>query len=242
MMLVIPAIDLKDGKCVRLYQGDYGRVTIYGDDPVSQARRFVAEGAEKLHVVDLSGAKEGRAVHFDLVVEIAKAVNIPVEVGGGIRDLETIERYLSCGVHQVILGTVACRNPELVREAASRFPGGILVSLDVRGERVAVSGWTEAEDLHYLELAQKLEDSGVAGLIFTEIERDGTQEGVYTERLEKLLSVVSLPVVLAGGVATIEDIRRLKPLEEMGLFGVIVGRALYEGTLDLREALRIARG
>ena len=241
-MLVIPAIDLKDGQCVRLYQGDYGRVTVYGYDPIAQARAFVTEGAEKIHVVDLSGAKAGRAVHFDLILEIARAVRVPVEVGGGIRDLKTIERYLSGGIYQVILGTIACRNPELVREAAGRFPGRILVSLDVRGERVAVSGWTEAEDLHYLELAQRFEESGVAGLIFTEIERDGTREGVYTERLEKLLGVVSLPVVPAGGVATLEDIRRLKPLEKKGLSGVIVGRALYEGTLDLREALRIARG
>jgi len=240
-MLVIPAIDLKDGKCVRLYQGDYHRVTVYGHDPVSQARAFEEEGAEKIHVVDLSGAKEGRAIHFDLIVEMAKAVNIPIEVGGGIRDLETIERYLSQGIDQVILGTVACRNPELLREAALRFPGKVLVSLDVRGERVAVSGWTEAADLSYLDLARKFEESGAAGLIFTEIERDGTQEGVTTKRLERLLAAVSLPVVLAGGVASLEDIQRLKPLESQGLSGVIVGRALYERTLDLRQALKVAR-
>jgi len=240
-MLVIPAIDLKDGRCVRLYQGDYARETIYGEDPVSQTQTFAEAGAEKIHIVDLSGAREGRAVHFELIVEMARAVPVPVEVGGGIRDLATIERYLSAGIFQVILGTVACRRPELVREAARAFPGRILVSLDVRGERVAVSGWTEAEDLSYLELAQRLEEAGVAGIIFTEIERDGTGEGVYTGRLEKLLETVRLPVTLAGGVATLEDILRLKPLEKKGLSGVIVGRALYEGTLDLREALKVAR-
>ncbi|QJA05910.1 1-(5-phosphoribosyl)-5-[(5-phosphoribosylamino)methylideneamino]imidazole-4-carboxamide isomerase [Thermosulfurimonas marina] len=240
-MLVIPAIDLKDGRCVRLYQGDYSQETVYGEDPVSQIRAFAEAGAEKIHIVDLSGAREGRPVHFELVVEMARAVRVPVEVGGGIRDLATIEAYLSAGVFQVILGTVACRAPELVREAARAFPGRILVSLDVRGERVAVSGWTEAENLSYLELAQRLEEAGVAGIIFTEIERDGTGEGVYTGRLERLLEVVSLPVTLAGGVARLEDILRLKPLEKRGLSGVIVGRALYEGTLDLREALRAAR-
>ncbi|RUM87372.1 MAG: 1-(5-phosphoribosyl)-5-[(5-phosphoribosylamino)methylideneamino]imidazole-4-carboxamide isomerase [Thermodesulfatator sp.] len=240
-MLVIPAIDLKDGRCVRLYQGDYARETVYSQDPVGQIRAFAEAGAEKIHLVDLSGAREGRPVHFDLVVEMARAVAVPVEVGGGIRDLETIERYLSAGIFQVILGTVACRRPELVKEAARAFPGRILVSLDVRGERVAVSGWTEAEDLSYLELAQRLEEAGVAGIIFTEIERDGTGQGVYTGRLERLLETVSLPVILAGGVATLEDILRLKPLEKMGLTGVVVGRALYEGTLNLREALEAVR-
>ncbi len=241
-MLVIPAIDLKDGRCVRLYRGDYSRVTVYGEDPVAQARIFEEEGAEKIHVVDLSGAREGKAVHFDLIVAMVRAVRIPVEVGGGIRDLETIERYLEAGVAQVILGTIACRKPELVREAAARFPGRILVSLDVRGEKIAVSGWTESEEWHFLDLARALESAGIAGFIFTEIERDGTGKGVYTERLERLLETVGLPVILAGGVATLEDIRRLKPLAAKGLEGVIVGRALYEGTLKLREALALARG
>jgi len=239
-MLIIPAIDLKDGRCVRLYQGDYSRETVYGEDPVAQIRAFEAEGAPRIHIVDLSGAREGRPVHFETIARMVAEVSVPVEVGGGIRDLPTIERYLEAGLHQVILGTVACRNPELVKEASRLFPGRILVSLDVRGERVAVSGWTEAEDLHYLEMARRLEDAGVSGLIFTEIERDGTGRGVYTERLEKLLDAVDLPVVLAGGVSTLEDIRRLRALEPRGLHGVIVGRALYEGTLRLSEALREA--
>ncbi len=239
-MLVIPAIDLKDGRCVRLYQGDYSRETVYNPDPLSQAQAFVDQGAPKLHLVDLSGAKEGRPVHFDWVVKIAQSVKVPVEIGGGIRDLDTIERYLEAGVFQVILGTVAAREPELVKEAARRFPGRILVSLDVRGDEIAVSGWTEASRLSYLDLAKKLEDHGIAGLIFTEIERDGTQEGVYTGRLEKLLAAVDLPVVLAGGVASLEDIRRLKALEGQGLAGVIIGRALYEGRVDLAQALKLA--
>ncbi len=239
-MLVIPAIDLKDGRCVRLYQGDYARETVYGEDPVGQIRTFEAQGARKIHIVDLSGAKEGRPVHFELIIRMARAVKVPVEVGGGVRNLSDVERYLTSGISQVILGTVACRSPELVREAARRFPGRILVSLDVRGERVAISGWTEAEDLHYLDLARRLEEAGIAGLIFTEIERDGTGQGVYTKRLERLLEAVELPVVLAGGVSTLEDIQRLKPLEDRGLAGVIVGRALYEGTLRLPEALQVA--
>ncbi len=239
-MLVIPAIDLKDGRCVRLYQGDYARETVYGEDPVGQIRTFEAQGARKIHIVDLSGAREGRPVHFELIVKMARAVKVPVEVGGGVRNLSDVERYLASGISQVILGTVACRSPELVREAARRFPGRILVSLDVRGERVAISGWTEAEDLHYLDLARRLEEAGIAGLIFTEIERDGTGQGVYTKRLERLLEAVELPVVLAGGVSTLEDIQRLKPLEDRGLAGVIVGRALYEGTLRLPEALQVA--
>ncbi|HFC98695.1 MAG TPA: 1-(5-phosphoribosyl)-5-[(5-phosphoribosylamino)methylideneamino]imidazole-4-carboxamide isomerase [Thermosulfurimonas dismutans] len=240
-MLVIPAIDLKDGRCVRLYQGDYARETVYGEDPVAQIRAFAREGAPKIHIVDLSGAREGRPVHLEIILSMVRAVEVPVEVGGGIRDLSTIERYLEAGVAQVILGTVACREPELVRRAAARFPGRILVSLDVRGERVAVSGWTRAEDLHYLELARTLEQAGVAGFIFTEIERDGTGKGVYTRRLERLLETVKVPVTLAGGVSTVEDIRCLKPLEGKGLSGVIVGRALYEGTLSLSEALKVAQ-
>ncbi len=239
-MLVIPAIDLKDGRCVRLYQGDFGKETVYGNDPVKIAKDFEKRGAKRIHVVDLSGAKSGRPVHFSTVVEVVRSVEVPVEVGGGIRSLEVIEKYLEGGVHQVILGTVAVRKPELLKEATRAFPGRILVSLDVRGEEVVVSGWTESEGLNYLEVAKRFEDEGVSGLIFTEVERDGTGLGVRTERLRRLLEAVSIPVILAGGVSSLKDIERLKELEGEGLLGVIVGRALYEGTLDLEEALRVA--
>ncbi len=241
-MLVVPAIDLKDNRCVRLYQGDYTKETVYGDDPVAIARGFEAAGAELIHVIDLSGAKEGRAVHQELICEIARAVSVPLEVGGGIRDLETMEAYLSCGVERVILGTIACRRPELVREACRLFPGHVVVSLDVRGDYVAVEGWTEESSIHYLELAKHLEDAGLRALIFTDITRDGTEEGINLKRVIPLLEAVSLPVYLAGGVSSLKDIEAVLPLEEKGLEGVITGRAIYTGALDLREAIRLAKG
>ncbi len=241
-MLVVPAIDLKDRRCVRLYQGDYQKETVYGDDPVAIARGFEEAGAELIHVIDLSGAKEGRPVHRDLIREIVKAVSVPVEVGGGIRDLDTIAAYLDDGVDRVILGTIACREPELVREACRQFPQRIVVSLDVRGDYVAVEGWTEESQIHYLELAKLFEDAGLRAIIFTDITRDGTEEGVNLKRVEPLLEAVSIPVYLAGGVSSLEDIRRVLPLEEKGLEGVITGRAIYTGALDLREAIRLAKG
>ena len=241
-MLVVPAIDLKDNRCVRLYQGDYTKETVYGDDPVAIARGFEAAGAELIHVIDLSGAKEGRAVHQELICEIARAVSVPLEVGGGIRDLETMEAYLSCGVERVILGTIACRRPELVREACRLFPGHVVVSLDVRGDYVAVEGWTEESSIHYLELAKHLEDAGLRALIFTDITRDGTEEGINLKRVIPLLEAVSLPVYLAGGVSSLKDIEAVLPLEEKGLEGVITGRAIYTGALDLREAIKLAKG
>ena len=239
-MLVVPAIDLKDQKCVRLYQGDYSRETVYSDDPVSMAKHFEGHRAKLIHVVDLSGAKEGRAVHRALIREIVSAVSVPVEVGGGIRDLATMEAYLEDGVDRVILGTIACQEPELVREAARLFPGRVVVSLDVRGDMVAVSGWVEESTIHYLELAKLFEDAGLRALIFTDITRDGTEQGVNLSRVRPLLETVSLPIYVAGGVSSLEDIRKLLPLEPLGLEGVITGRAIYTGALDLREAIRLA--
>lgn len=241
-MLVVPAIDLKDQKCVRLYQGDYSRETVYSEDPIPVAKRFEECGARLIHVVDLSGAKEGRAVHRALIREIVKAVSVPVEVGGGIRDLATMEAYLEDGVDRVILGTIACREPELVREAARLFPNRVVVSLDVRGDMVAVSGWVEESSIHYLELAKLFEDAGLRALIFTDITRDGTEQGVNLSRVKTLLETVSLPIYVAGGVSSLEDIKKLLPLEPLGLEGVITGRALYTGALDLREAVRLAQG
>jgi len=241
-MLVVPAIDLKDQRCVRLYQGDYQKETVYGDNPVAIAKEFEDLGAELIHVIDLSGAKEGRPVHRKLILKIVQAVGVPVEVGGGVRDLATIEDYLNHGVDRVILGTIACRQPELVKEACRLFPGRIVVSLDVRGDYVAVQGWTEESELHYLELARLFEDAGLRALIFTDITRDGTEEGINLARVEPLLEAVDLPVYLAGGVSSLEDIKRLLPLEEKGLEGVITGRAIYTGALDLKEAILLAKG
>ncbi|AEH45181.1 phosphoribosylformimino-5-aminoimidazole carboxamide ribotide isomerase [Thermodesulfatator indicus DSM 15286] len=241
-MLVVPAIDLKDNRCVRLYQGDYQRETVFSDDPVAVARGFQETGAELIHVIDLSGAKEGKAVHRQLIKKILAAIEVPIEVGGGIRDIKTIEDYLADGVDRVILGTIACRKPELVREAARLFPQKIVVSLDVRGDFVAVEGWTTESEIHYLDLAKMLEDAGLRAIIFTDITRDGTEEGVNLKRVVPLLEAVSLPVYLAGGVSTIEDIKKLLPLEEKGLEGVITGRAIYTGSLDLKEAIKLAKG
>ncbi len=240
-MLVVPAIDLKDHRCVRLYQGDYQKETVYGDDPVAIARNFEEAGAELIHVIDLSGAKEGRPIHRDLIQRIVRNVSVPIEVGGGIRDLKTIEDYLNDGVDRVILGTIACRQPALVKEACRLFPNHIVVSLDVRGDFVAVEGWTTESEIHYLELAKLFEDAGLRAIIFTDITRDGTEEGVNLKRIEPLLETVSIPVYLAGGVSSLEDIRRVLPLEEKGLEGVITGRALYTGALNLQEAIRLAK-
>ncbi len=240
-MLVVPAIDLKDQKCVRLYQGDYEKETVYSDDPVAIAQSFQASGAKLIHVIDLSGAKEGRAVHRGLIREIVKSLDVPVEVGGGIRDLKTIEAYLEDGVDRVILGTIACQEPELVREAARLFPGRIVVSLDVRGDFVAVAGWIEESTIHYLELAKLFEDAGLRALIFTDITRDGTEQGVNLSRVKPLLETVRLPVYVAGGVSSLEDIKRLLPLEPLGLEGVITGRAIYTGALNLKEAISLAQ-
>ncbi len=240
-MLVVPAIDLKDQKCVRLYQGDYERVTVYGDDPVSIAKKFEETGAELIHVVDLSGAKEGQALHRTLIREILETVSVPVEVGGGIRDLTTIEGYLEDGVDRVILGTVACRRPELVKEACRLFPNRIVVSLDVRGDMVAVAGWTEESRIHYLDLARLFEDVGLRALIFTDITRDGTEGGINLAKIRPLLEAVSLPVYMAGGVSSLEDIKKLLVVESLGLEGVIVGRAIYTGAINLREAICLAK-
>ncbi len=241
-MLVVPAIDLKDQKCVRLYQGDYKKVTVYSDDPVAIAKKFENIGAKLIHIVDLSGAKEGKAIHRKLIKKIIDSVSVPIEVGGGIRDLATIEDYLEDGVDRVILGTIACRRPDLVKEACRLFPNRIVVSLDVRGEMIAVSGWTEESTIHYLDLARLFEDAGLRALIFTDITRDGTQEGVNLKRVKPLLEAVSLPVYMAGGVSSLEDIKKLLDLESLGLEGVIVGRAIYTGAIDLKEAICLAEG
>ncbi len=240
-MLIVPAIDLINQKCVRLYQGDYTQETVYSDDPVAVARSFKECGAQLIHIIDLSGAKEGRAVHRDIIRQIVHQVDVPVEVGGGIRDLKTIEKYLEDGVDRVILGTIACRQPSLVKEAARMFAGHIVVSIDVRGDRVAVSGWVEDSSMHYIELAKLFDDVGLRSLIFTDITRDGTQKGVNISRLKPLLETVNLPVYVAGGVSSLEDIKLLRPLESMGLEGVIVGRAIYTGALDLRKAIQVAQ-
>jgi phosphoribosylformimino-5-aminoimidazole carboxamide ribotide isomerase len=239
---VIPAIDLKDGQCVRLEQGDLDRVSVFGDDPVAMAKRWEAAGAELLHVVDLNAAVAGRVIHGEIIGRMAATVSIPVQVGGGVRDLEALERYLDLGVSRVILGTAALRDPDFLRRAATEHPGRIIVGVDARDSRVAVAGWTESTDRDVLEVAAAWRGLDLAALIYTDIGRDGMQTGTDREGARRLLGVVEAPLILAGGVSTLEDIRALKPLAEAGLWGVITGRALYAGTLDLGEALAEASG
>ncbi|MFN4131495.1 MAG: 1-(5-phosphoribosyl)-5-[(5-phosphoribosylamino)methylideneamino]imidazole-4-carboxamide isomerase [Caldimicrobium sp.] len=240
-MLFIPAIDLRAGKVVRLFQGDYEKTKIYGENPLEYALFFERQGAERLHIVDLDGAKEGYPVHKELIKKISKTLSIPLQVGGGIRTLEVIEDYLKEGISQVILGTKALTSKEFLKEVTQKFPHRIIVSVDIRGEKVALSGWLETSEINYLEFLDELNDYSLFAVILTLIERDGTGKGVEIERLSKALSVSKHPLILAGGVSTVEDLKKLKAFEDKGLFGVISGRALYEGTLNINEALSIAK-
>ncbi len=240
-MIVIPAIDLKGGRCVRLSQGRMDRETVYSDDPVQMARYWEAKGAERLHVVDLDGAVGGRPVHQPLVREMVNALHIPMEVGGGIRNLETIERYLFLGVRWVILGTIALKNPGLVREACEKFPGRVILGIDAREGKVAFEGWREQASLKVIELARQFEGIGLSALIFTDIDRDGMSTGLNLEMIGAVARAISIPVIASGGVSRIEDLRELMALESAGVIGVIVGRALYTAQIDLEEAIRVTK-
>jgi phosphoribosylformimino-5-aminoimidazole carboxamide ribotide isomerase len=240
-MIVIPAVDLKDGRCVRLSQGRMDQESVYSEDPVAMARHWESKGARRLHVVDLNGAVIGKPVNRSLIAEIVRAVRIPVEVGGGIRDLETIEDYLSRGVKWVILGTVAFRNPDLVREACRRFPGRMMLSIDAKGERVAIEGWYEVVSLKALELTKRFEGVGLSAIVLTDVERDGMGTGINWEMTRNLSELTSIPVIASGGISRTEEIVSLKELEPQGVMGVIIGRALYTGQIDLEEAMRVAR-
>ena len=240
-MILFPAIDLKDGQCVRLELGEMDRATVFNDDPAAQARAFEDAGFEWLHIVDLNGAFAGRPVNAEAVDAILRAVSIPVQLGGGIRDMQTIEHWLSAGVRRVILGTVAVRNPDLVREACRAFPGRIAVGIDARKGRVAVQGWAETEDMTALELAKRFEDAGVSAIIHTDIDRDGVLKGLNVEASLELARNVSIPVIASGGLASLDDIRRLLEPDCAILEGAISGRALYDGRLDWKEALDLIR-
>jgi phosphoribosylformimino-5-aminoimidazole carboxamide ribotide isomerase len=236
-MILYPAIDLKDGQCVRLLRGDMEAATVFGDDPAAQARAFAAAGCRWLHLVDLNGAFAGHPVNEAAVEAILAAVDIPAQLGGGIRDMATIERWLDRGLARVILGTVAVRDPALVRAAARAFPGRVAVGIDARGGRVAVAGWAEETDLDATDLARRFEDAGVAALIYTDIDRDGALQGPNVAATAALARAVSIPVIASGGVSALDDLRVLAATGVIE--GVISGRALYEGRLDLREALAL---
>ena len=238
-MILYPAIDLKDGRCVRLLKGDFGRETVFNDDPADQAAQFQSQGFEWLHVVDLNGAVEGRAVNRAGVEAILGAVTIPVQLGGGIRDMAGIEMWLERGLARVILGTAALTDPDLVRQAARAFPGRVAVGIDARGGRVATQGWFETSDVTAVDLARSFEDAGVAAIVYTDIERDGALRGVNVAATAALARAVGTPVIASGGVAGLDDLRALKREAASGIEGVICGRALYDGKIDPAQALAL---
>jgi phosphoribosylformimino-5-aminoimidazole carboxamide ribotide isomerase len=240
-VILFPAIDLKDGQCVRLEQGDMARATVFNLDPASQAASFAAQGFEYLHVVDLDGAFAGKPMNAHAVERMLAAVTIPVQLGGGIRDLKTIEAWLSKGVARVIIGTAAVRDPDLVKSAAKKFPNRIAVGLDARDGKVAVEGWAETSEVKALEIAGRFEDAGVAAIIFTDIARDGLLKGLNFDATVALAERISIPVIASGGLASIDDVKALLQPRAKKLAGAIVGRALYDGRLDPEAALRLIR-
>ncbi|MDB5444181.1 MAG: hisA [Phenylobacterium sp.] len=239
-MILYPAIDLKDGQCVRVVRGDLGQATVFNASPADQARAWVEGGFHWLHVVDLNGAVEGKAVNAAAVEAILHAVSLPVQLGGGIRSLADIERWIEAGVSRVILGTMAVREPQVVREAARACPEQIAVSVDVRGGKVAVQGWTEDSDLDAITVAKRFEDVGVSALIITDIDRDGTTLGFNVEAFGAIADAVSIPVIAAGGLASIDDIVRLKARPGTPIAGAVLGRALYNGAIVPADALKAA--
>lgn len=239
-MLLIPAIDLKNGECVRLRQGRMDDVTVFSSDPVSMAKRWVDEGAERLHIVDLDGAVKGQPVNLKIVEQIAQATEVPVQVGGGIRDEETVQRYLDAGVTYVIIGTKAVNTPHFLHDLCLEFPRHIIVGLDAMDGRVALNGWAKLTHHDVVEMAQHCERDGVEAIIYTDIGRDGMMSGFNVESTRKLAGAVNTPVIASGGVSSLDDIRRLKELEVEGVAGAVIGRALYEGGLSLKECLKAA--
>ncbi|MGN8020869.1 1-(5-phosphoribosyl)-5-[(5-phosphoribosylamino)methylideneamino]imidazole-4-carboxamide isomerase [Phyllobacterium sp. 22229] len=240
-MILFPAIDLKDGQCVRLKLGDMEQATVYNEDPAAQAKSFEDQGFEWLHVVDLNGAFAGQSVNGAAVESILRATKNPVQLGGGIRTLDHIENWLAKGLSRVILGTVAVRDPALVVEACRTFPGKVAVGIDAKGGKVAVEGWAEASTLGVVELARKFEGAGVAAIIYTDIDRDGVLAGINWESTLQLAEAVSIPVIASGGLASIADILRMTMPDARKLEGAISGRALYDGRIDPREALAVLR-
>lgn len=239
-MILYPAIDLKEGRCVRLVRGAMSEATVFNDDPAAQARLFAAAGCRWLHIVDLDGAFAGKPRNRASVEAILAAIAIPVQLGGGIRDLATLEAWLGKGVRRAILGTAALRNPALVKEGCRLFPGRVAVGIDARAGRVAVEGWAETSDITALELALRFEDAGVAAIIFTDIERDGTMQGANIEQTAALARRLKTPVIASGGISSLEELRVLKAHEGDGVGGAILGRALYDGRVDLKTALAVA--
>lgn len=241
-MLLIPAIDLKDGKCVRLRQGRMDEDTIYSADPVAMARRWVEAGARRLHIVDLNGATQGKPMNAEVIHRIAETFpEVPIQVGGGIRDEDTIQTYLDAGVSYVIIGTKAVTAPHFVADACLEFPGHIIVGLDVRDGRLAIEGWSKLANHDAIDLAQRFQDDGVAAIVYTDISRDGMMNGINVESTVALAREVAVPVIASGGITNLDDIRALCAVESEGVEGAITGRAIYEGSLDFKAAVELAR-
>ena len=236
-MIIIPAVDIKGGRCVRLREGRADTETVFSEHPPEMARQWVEQGAERLHIIDLDGAFEKGPRNSSIIKEIVETTPVPVQLGGGIRDLKTVESYLSLGLAQVILGTVALKDPPLVQEACRLFPEQIMVSLDARDNRIAVEGWTELSEIDPIDLVKTYQDWGVKAVIFTDISRDGTQNGPSISSTRRLAQATRLPVIAAGGIAHLADVQSLATLEADGLVGMITGRAIYSGTLNLPEAI-----
>jgi phosphoribosylformimino-5-aminoimidazole carboxamide ribotide isomerase len=240
-MIVIPAVDIKAGRCVRLKQGRMSEETVYSDDPVQMAVTWCAKGAERIHLVDLDGAVGGKRVNAEVIRTIARSVPVPVELGGGIRSLASIEFYLEAGVEWVILGTAAFKDPNLVEEACRRFPGRVMLAIDARGGRVAVEGWTEDTDRSAIDVARPFDNRGIAAVIYTDIQRDGMSVGPNLGATGDLAGALQTPVIASGGISGLDDIRKVMTLSGRGVAGVITGRALYERTLDLEQAIRVSK-
>ena len=241
-MIVIPAIDLKDGVCVRLEQGLMDKDTVFNDNPAAQALDWQNQGAEMLHIVDLDGAFAGEPKNRSVIEAIVKSINIPSQLGGGIRDMATIEAYLAMGLSRVIIGTAAQRNPELVREACAKFPGQIVVGIDAKSGMVAVQGWAEVTGITAVDLARKFEDCGVSAIIYTDISRDGMMQGPNLEATKALAEAVNIPIIASGGLSTLKDIENLMAIESFGVTGVITGKAVYTGSIKLAEAIALTKG
>ncbi|WP_274571768.1 1-(5-phosphoribosyl)-5-[(5-phosphoribosylamino)methylideneamino]imidazole-4-carboxamide isomerase [Neisseria leonii] len=241
-MLLIPAIDLKDGRCVRLKQGLMDEATVFSDHPAQTAAHWYAQGARRLHLVDLDGAFAGEPKNFPAIREILAevAAHIPVQLGGGIRDLATVEKYLDLGLRDVIIGTAAVKNPAFVREACREFPGRIIVGLDAKDGMVAVDGWATVTEHHVIDLSRRFEDDGVNSIIYTDIGRDGMMSGVNIEATQKLAEAVRIPIIASGGLSSLDDIRALCAAEHSGIAGAITGRAIYEGSIDFKTAQELA--
>lgn len=237
-MIVIPAIDLKDGRCVRLYKGEFSKLEVVSNSPVDTAAAFKKEGAEFIHIVDLDGALKGEPVNLGIIEEIVKSIDIPIEAGGGIRNIETIEKLLDIGVKRIILGTAALENKALLMEAAKLYGPSIAVGIDVKGENVATQGWLRVSDMNYIDFAKEMEDLGIKTLIVTDISKDGTLEGPNLKMIEKVKQSTDLQIIASGGIRSIENIRDLKALH---IYGTITGKAIYSGSLNLREAIEEVR-